>query len=68
MRQICIAPNITKNLKSKKMKTGIILTAFNLVHAGQAKMFEEAKFYSDYLLVGLQTDPTFNRPTKNKPT
>jgi glycerol-3-phosphate cytidylyltransferase len=30
-------------------------------------MLEEAKNHCDWLIVGLQTDPTFDRPTKNKP-
>jgi glycerol-3-phosphate cytidylyltransferase len=31
-------------------------------------MLEEAKTKCDYLIVGLQTDPTLDRPNKNKPT
>jgi glycerol-3-phosphate cytidylyltransferase len=31
-------------------------------------MLEEAKSHCDYLIVGLQTDPTLDRPEKNKPT
>ena len=30
-------------------------------------MLEEAKKQCDYLIVGLQTDPTIDRPHKNKP-
>jgi glycerol-3-phosphate cytidylyltransferase len=30
-------------------------------------MLEEAKRHYDYLIVGLQTDPTLDRPEKNKP-
>jgi glycerol-3-phosphate cytidylyltransferase len=30
-------------------------------------MLEEAKQQCDYLIVGLQTDPTIDRPEKNKP-
>lgn len=30
-------------------------------------MLEEAKRHCDYLIVGLQTDPTIDRPTKNRP-
>ncbi|MGD3380907.1 hypothetical protein QT467_22410, partial [Xanthomonas citri pv. citri] len=29
---------------------------------------EEAKTVCDYLIVGLQLDPSYDRPTKNKPT
>jgi len=49
------------------MKVGITFSAFDLLHAGHIKMLEEAKRQCDYLIVGLQTDPTINRPTKNKP-
>ncbi|CAM3421190.1 adenylyltransferase/cytidyltransferase family protein [Flavobacterium chungbukense] len=50
------------------MKIGITFSAFDLLHAGHVKMLEEAKQHCDYLIVGLQTDPTLDRPTKNKPT
>ena len=50
------------------MRTGITFSAFDLLHAGHVKMHEEAKQHCDYLIVGLQTDPTLDRPTKNKPT
>jgi glycerol-3-phosphate cytidylyltransferase len=50
------------------MKTGITFSAFDLLHAGHIKMLEEAKSKCDYLIVGLQTDPTLDRPDKNKPT
>ena len=41
---------------------------FDLLHAGHIKMLEEAKTVCDYLIVGLQLDPAYDRPTKNKPT
>jgi glycerol-3-phosphate cytidylyltransferase len=50
------------------MKVGITFSAFDLLHAGHIKMLEEAKSNCDYLIVGLQTDPTLDRPEKNKPT
>ena len=50
------------------MKTGITFSAFDLFHAGHVKMLEEAKRQCDYLIVGLQTDPSIDRPEKNKPT
>lgn len=49
------------------MKTGITFSAFDLLHAGHIKMWEEAKRQCDYLIVGLQTDPTLDRPDKNSP-
>jgi glycerol-3-phosphate cytidylyltransferase len=50
------------------MKIGITFSAFDLFHAGHVKMLEEAKRHCDYLIVGLQTDPTLDRPEKNQPT
>lgn len=49
------------------MKVGITFSAFDLLHAGHIKMLEDAKAQCDYLIVGLQTDPTIDRPEKNKP-
>lgn len=50
------------------MITGITFGAFDLLHAGHVAMLEEAKNNCDYLIVGLHTDPTIDRPTtKNKP-
>lgn len=50
------------------MKIGITFSAFDLLHAGHIKMLEDAKNQCDYLIVGLQTDPTLDRPEKNRPT
>jgi glycerol-3-phosphate cytidylyltransferase len=50
------------------MKVGIVFSAFDLLHAGHIGMLREARANCDYLIVGLQTDPTIDRPTeKNKP-
>ena len=49
------------------MKIGFTASAFDLFHSGHTLMLEEAKTVCDYLIVGLQTDPTIDRPTKNKP-
>lgn len=50
------------------MKVGITFSTFDLLHAGHIGMLREAKTYCDYLIVGLQSDPTIDRPdTKNKP-
>jgi glycerol-3-phosphate cytidylyltransferase len=50
------------------MKTGITFSSFDLLHAGHITMLEEAKRQCDYLIVALQTDPTIDRPEKNRPT
>ena len=49
-------------------KVGFTAGAFDLCHAGHMLMFEEAKTQCDYLIVGLHSDPTIDRPdSKNKP-
>lgn len=49
------------------MKVGFTCSSFDLLHAGHILMLEEAKKNCDYLIVGLQTDPTIDRPHKNMP-
>jgi glycerol-3-phosphate cytidylyltransferase len=50
------------------MRVGFTCSTFDLFHAGHIMMLKEAKTVCDYLIVGLQTDPTIDRPeTKNKP-
>ncbi len=49
------------------MKIGFTCSAFDLLHAGHIAMLEEAKAQCDYLIVGLHTNPTLDRPQKNKP-
>lgn len=49
------------------MTRGFTCGTFDLCHAGHMLMFKECKEYCDYLIVGLQTDPSLDRPEKNKP-
>lgn len=49
------------------MKIGFTASSFDLLHSGHTLMLEEAKTVCEYLIVGLQTDPTIDRPSKNKP-
>lgn len=49
------------------MKKGFTCSCFDLFHAGHIMMLKEAKEQCDWLIVGLQTDPTIDRPNKNKP-
>lgn len=49
------------------MIVGVTFSCFDVLHAGHLKMLEEAKSQCDYLIVGLQIDPTVDRPQKNKP-
>jgi len=53
--------------KKKKKTIGITAGAFDLLHAGHLIMLEEVKGQCDHLIVCLQTDPTIDRPQKNKP-
>ena len=50
------------------MIVALTASTFDLLHAGHIAMLSEAKNHCDYLICGLQTDPTIDRPdTKNKP-
>jgi glycerol-3-phosphate cytidylyltransferase len=46
---------------------GITASCFDLLHSGHVAMLEECKENCDYLIACLQTDPTIDRPEKNKP-
>jgi len=48
-------------------KVGITFGAFDLFHSGHNVMLKECKDWCDYLIIGLHTDPTIDRPEKNKP-
>ncbi len=55
-------------MQNNTPRIGITFSAFDLLHAGHIRMLEDAKTVCDYLIVGLQTDPTLDRPEKNMPT
>jgi glycerol-3-phosphate cytidylyltransferase len=60
--------NHIKQLKADGKKIGIVFSTFDMLHAGHIAMLSEAKNHCDYLICGLQTDPTIDRPdTKNSP-
>jgi len=46
---------------------GITVSTFDLFHAGHVAMLEEAKHHCDWLIAGIQSDPTLDRKSKNKP-
>ena len=50
-----------------KIKIGFTCSCFDLLHAGHILMLKDAKEQCDKLIVGLQTNPTLDRPEKNKP-
>jgi len=60
--------NHIRKLKEDGKKIGITFSTFDMLHAGHIAMLAEAKNHCDYLICGLQTDPTIDRPdTKNCP-
>jgi len=58
--------NYSEEFKKDKV-IGFTCSTFDLLHAGHITMLEEAKRHCDFLIVGLQNDPTLDRPEKNKP-
>ena len=48
-------------------KVGFTCSTFDLLHAGHVQMLREAREHCDYLICGLQMDPTIDRPDKNAP-
>ena len=59
--------NHVKRLKSEGKKIGITFSTFDMLHAGHVAMLSEAKNHCDYLICGLQTDPTIDRPDSKNP-
>ena len=49
------------------MIVGITFSTFDLLHAGHVSMLREAKAQCDYLICGLQVDPSLDRAEKNSP-
>lgn len=49
------------------VRIGCTASCFDLMHAGHVLMLKEARILTDLLVVFLQTDPTVDRPSKNKP-
>ena len=46
---------------------GVTFSCWDLLHAGHSLFLKDCKSKCDILCVGLQTDPTIDRPSKNKP-
>ena len=59
--------NHTKQLRAEGKRIGITFSTFDMLHAGHIAMLSEAKNHCDYLICGLQTDPTIDRPTEKNP-
>lgn len=59
--------NKVKKLKEQGLKIGITFSTFDMLHAGHIAMLSEAKNHCDYLIAGLQIDPTLDRPDSKNP-
>lgn len=49
------------------MIRGFTCGAFDFLHAGHVLMLKECREQCDYLIVGLEVDPSVDRSDKNKP-
>lgn len=49
------------------MIVGFTCSSFDLLHAGHVTMLRDAKAHCDYLICGLQVDPSIDRENKNSP-
>jgi glycerol-3-phosphate cytidylyltransferase len=49
------------------LRVGFTCSTFDLLHSGHVTMLEDARSQCDYLICGLQVDPTLDRPEKNSP-
>ena len=54
-------------MEYSKNTVGFTCSTFDLLHAGHVAMLREAKSQCDYLIVGLQVDPSIDREEKNAP-
>jgi glycerol-3-phosphate cytidylyltransferase len=59
--------NKIKELKTQGKKIGIVFSQFDILHAGHVAMLSEAKNHCDYLIAGLQTDASIDRPDSKNP-
>lgn len=49
------------------MKVGIVVGAFDLLHAGHVHLLKQCSKRCDKLIIGLHVDPSIERKDKNKP-
>ena len=49
------------------MIIGFTCSTFDLLHAGHIQMLRDAKDQCDYLICGLQLDPSIDRQDKSAP-
>ena len=61
------SPYMEFKSNDEEPKVGFTCGAFDLLHEGHALMLEEARTQCEYLIVGVQSDPSRDRPEKNSP-
>ena len=54
-------------MDTSERAVGFTCSTFDLLHAGHIAMLREAKEHCDYLICGLQVDPSVDRKEKNQP-
>ena len=54
-------------MEYSKNIVGFTCSTFDLLHSGHIMMLREAKSVCDYLICGLQMDPSIDRKEKNSP-
>lgn len=54
-------------MEYSKKYVGFTCSTFDLLHAGHIAMLREARSICDYLICGLQLDPSIDRKSKNAP-
>lgn len=54
-------------VQNSDKKIGFTCSCWDLMHAGHQIFLRDAYINCDIVIVGLQTDPTIDRPEKNKP-
>ena len=64
---VTVNDSVFKKRDQWNVKVGFTCGAFDILHTGHALMLEEAKSVCDYLIVGVQSDPSIDRAGKNRP-
>lgn len=75
MSDLAATLQVVTKIKNEGKKVGFTCSCFDLLHAGHYLMLKDSKAQCDFLIVGLQTDPTLNEEyrlktggkNKNKP-
>ena len=67
LESVIASNRLHRGKTSSSPSQGFVAGSFDLLHPGHLMMLKDAASVCDYLVVGLQSDPTLDRPQKNKP-